>query len=136
MADWNLPATTTTYVNVLANLKDRDLDIAKLFDGVTVTNPATGMIRWSSANARLEKWSGAAWVALLLARSWAHRTGHDLLDIALPVLVAAHIADFMLSRRGTEDAAVGMRAVAGALLRPANWLWAGAFYLWLAWVGL
>ena len=64
MADWNLPATTTTYVNVLANLKDRDLDIAKLFDGVTVTNPATGMIRWSSANARLEKWNGTAWVAL------------------------------------------------------------------------
>lgn len=64
MADWNLPATTTTYVNVLANLKDRDLDCAKLFDGVTVTNPATGMIRWSSANARLEKWNGTAWVAL------------------------------------------------------------------------
>lgn len=64
MADWNLPATTTTYVNVLANLKDRDLDSAKLFDGVTVTNPATGMIRWSSANARLEKWNGTAWVAL------------------------------------------------------------------------
>lgn len=64
MADWNLPATTTTYVNVLANLKDRDLDSAKLFDGVTVTNPATGMIRWSSANARLEKWDGSAWVAL------------------------------------------------------------------------
>ena len=64
MADWNLPATTTTYVDVLANLKDRDLDSAKLFDGVTVTNPQTGMIRWSSANARLEKWSGTAWVAL------------------------------------------------------------------------
>lgn len=64
MADWNLPATTTTYVDVLANLKDRDLDSAKLFDGVTVTNPATGMIRWSSANARLEKWNGSAWVAL------------------------------------------------------------------------
>lgn len=64
MADWNLPATTTTYVDVLANLKDRDLDSAKLFDGVTVTNPATGMIRWSSANARLEKWNGTAWVAL------------------------------------------------------------------------
>ena len=64
MADWNLPATTTTYVNVLASLKDRDLDSAKLFDGVTVTNPATGMIRWSSANARLEKWDGSAWVAL------------------------------------------------------------------------
>ena len=64
MADWNLPASTTTYVNVLANLKDRDLDSAKLFDGVTVTNPATGMIRWSSANARLEKWNGTGWVAL------------------------------------------------------------------------
>lgn len=64
MADWNLPATTTTYVNVLASLKDRDLDVAKLFDGVTVTNPVNGMIRWSSANSRLEKWSGSAWVAL------------------------------------------------------------------------
>ena len=64
MADWNLPATTTTYVDVLANLKDRDLDVAKLFDGVTVTNPQTGMIRWSSTNARLEKWNGTAWVAL------------------------------------------------------------------------
>ena len=64
MADWSLPATTSTYVNVLANLKDRDLDCAKLFDGVTVTNPAPGMIRWSSTNARLEKWNGTAWVAL------------------------------------------------------------------------
>ena len=64
MADWNLPATTSTYVDVLANLKDRDLDVAKLFDGVTVTNPVTGMIRWSSANLRLEKWDGTAWVAL------------------------------------------------------------------------
>lgn len=64
MADWSLPATTSTYVDVLANLKDRDLDSAKLFDGVTVTNPQTGMIRWSSANTRLEKWNGTAWVAL------------------------------------------------------------------------
>lgn len=64
MSDWNLPATTSTYVDVLANLKDRDLDVAKLFDGVTVTNPVTGMIRWSSANARLEKWNGTAWEAL------------------------------------------------------------------------
>lgn len=89
MADWNLPATTTTYVDVLANLKDRDLDSAKLFDGVTVTNPATGMIRWSSANARLEKWNGTAWVplaathAINISGSSASTTGNAATATAL-----------------------------------------------------
>lgn len=79
---------------------------------------------------------GAASVALLLTLAWTQRTGQDLLDAVLPVLVAVHIADFMLSSRDVDDAALGLRAVARALLRPANWLCAGAFYLWLGWAGL
>ena len=68
MADWSLPATTSTYVNVLANLKDRDLDSAKLFDGVTVTNPATGtpMATFSLSASRIPV-AATAWVKGLAA---------------------------------------------------------------------
>ena len=64
MADWNTPALTDTYTNFLAFLKDRDLDLAKWFDGTTETNIATGTKRWNAAGATFESWNGTAWIAL------------------------------------------------------------------------
>jgi microcystin-dependent protein len=61
MADWSLPALTSTYTNFLAEVKNRDVDLALQFDGTTSTSVPTGAIRWSSSANRWQKWSGSAW---------------------------------------------------------------------------
>ena len=127
MADWNLPATTTTYVNVLANLKDRDLDSAKLFDGVTVTSPATGMIRWSSANARLEKWNGTAWVALAathaisISGSSASCTGNAATATALATARTINGVSFDGSANITVADATKLPLTGGAMTGSLSW---------------
>ena len=44
MADWNSPTLTSLYTDVLNDLKDRDVDLAKLFSEAP-TNPINGMVR-------------------------------------------------------------------------------------------
>ncbi len=61
MANWSNPTLTSTYTNFLSELKARDEDLAKQFDGQTVSNLPTGAIRWSSSGNKWEKWSGTAW---------------------------------------------------------------------------
>lgn len=61
MANWSNPVLTSTYTDVLNNLKDRDVDLALQFDGATVSNLPTGTIRWNSTANRWQKWSGSAW---------------------------------------------------------------------------
>ena len=64
MADWSNPQLTSTYTNFVAEVKDRDVDLALQFDGTTSTNLATGTIRWSSSANRWQKWSGSTWAEL------------------------------------------------------------------------
>lgn len=64
MANWANPTLTSTYTNFVTEVKARDEDLAKMFDGQTVSNLPAGAIRWSSANNRFEKWSGTAWGTL------------------------------------------------------------------------
>jgi hypothetical protein len=64
MADWSLPTLSSTYTNFLAEVKNRDVDLALQFDGTTSTNLATGTIRWNSAANTWQKWTGSAWGAL------------------------------------------------------------------------
>lgn len=61
MADWSTPSLTSTYSTFLTNLKARDEDLAKQFDGQTTSNLVTGSIRWNSSINRWQKWSGSAW---------------------------------------------------------------------------
>ena len=63
MANWSLPALTSTYTNFVTEVKDRDTDQAVGFDPalVTPTNLPTGTIRWSGAAAKWQKWDGSAW---------------------------------------------------------------------------
>ncbi len=61
MADFNKPALTDLYQNFLAFLKDRDVDLAKMFDGTASTNLPVGTVRWNSGANRFELWSGTAW---------------------------------------------------------------------------
>jgi len=66
MANWSLPTTASTYVNYTAELDARLKDLAYMLDPAvsTLTNVPTNAVRWSSTNARWEKYSGTAWNAL------------------------------------------------------------------------
>jgi hypothetical protein len=64
MANWSNPTLTSTYTNFLSELKDRDDDLAKAFDGTTSSNLATGTIRWNSTANRWQKWTGSVWAEL------------------------------------------------------------------------
>lgn len=61
--DWNKPSLTSTYTDVLTELKDRGLATAKM-DYTGSTNLPSGVIRWSSTSSRFEMWNGSTWVAL------------------------------------------------------------------------
>lgn len=57
MADWALPALSSTYTNTLTEIKNRDIDLALQFDGTTSSSLPNGAIRWSSSANRWQKWS-------------------------------------------------------------------------------
>lgn len=61
MANWSNPQLTSTYTNFVTEVKDRDVDLALQFDGVTATNLPTNTIRWNSSISRWQKWNGSAW---------------------------------------------------------------------------
>lgn len=63
MANWSLPALTSSYTNFVTEVKDRDTDQAVGFDPalVTPTNLPVNTIRYSSAVAKWQKWNGTTW---------------------------------------------------------------------------
>jgi hypothetical protein len=83
MSDWSLPTTSTNYTDVIAFFKARDLDVACGLDPavVTVTGPATGMIRWNSANNQWEKYNGATWSALSATNAFGNVTVSGTLGV-------------------------------------------------------
>jgi len=60
-ANWSNPQLTSTYTNFVTEVKARDEDLAKQFDGFTGSNQVTGTIRWDSSANRWKKWTGSAW---------------------------------------------------------------------------
>lgn len=58
------PKLTTTYTNVLGNLKERDEHLAKM-DFTSDTNLLTGTVRLNTSTKRIETWGGAAWADAL-----------------------------------------------------------------------
>lgn len=63
-ADLNKPVNSDLYTQILADIRDMQAALAKMNHAATANLPA-GVIQWSDANGRFEKWSGTAWVALL-----------------------------------------------------------------------
>lgn len=63
MANHNLPTLTSSYANFVQEMDARMDDISIGFDPVltTVSNQATGTIRWTSSGNKWEKWSGTSW---------------------------------------------------------------------------
>lgn len=61
--DWNTPALSSTYTDVLNFLKNRDENIGKL-DFASDSNIPTNFKRYNNSNNKFENWSGAAWGTL------------------------------------------------------------------------
>jgi microcystin-dependent protein len=66
MANWNTPALTDTYANFLVYLKDRDVDLAKMFDGVG-SNIPSGAIGYVASGSKFRKYNGSTWSDLVLS---------------------------------------------------------------------
>lgn len=64
MADFNNPSLTSTYSDLASDIKARDEDIAKWFDGTTSTNLPSGVKRWNSASNSFEEYNGSTWTSL------------------------------------------------------------------------
>lgn len=63
-ANWNNPALTSLYINFLAELKARDVDVLTMNPG---TNIPVDSKRWNSATNTFQNWNGAAWVNLVIS---------------------------------------------------------------------
>jgi len=64
MADFSLPALTSTYIDVIESYNNKIAESAKMFDETQYTNLPVGTIKWNSTNARFEKWDGTNWYTL------------------------------------------------------------------------
>ena len=64
MADWSKPDLLSTEAEYTSEIKARDEDLAKQFDGTTSTNLPDGTIRWNSVNKLWEKLVSGVWGAL------------------------------------------------------------------------
>lgn len=76
MADWSNPVLSSLYTDVLADLKARDVSVAKLFDGASDTNVPTNAKRWTSASNKLENWNGASWDTLFDPADYLSKAGN------------------------------------------------------------
>lgn len=81
MANWSNPTTSSLYTDVLDILKDRDVDLAKMFDGTTSSNIPTGAIKWNSTSNKFEKWSGSAWADLSTTHAFTNVTASGNLTV-------------------------------------------------------
>jgi hypothetical protein len=62
MANWNNPTVDSNYITFVDEVKNRDIDNARMFDGTpAATNIPTFTIRWNQSNNRFERWSGTVW---------------------------------------------------------------------------
>lgn len=66
MANWNDPVLSIAYATFLANLKDRDLDCAKM-DFSAATNIPEGTIQYVPASKLFQRRESGAWVSIPLS---------------------------------------------------------------------
>ncbi|NBS92721.1 MAG: hypothetical protein EBS91_03470 [Betaproteobacteria bacterium] len=94
MANWSNPSLTSTYTNFLSDLKARDEDLAKQFDGQTTSNLPSGAVRWSSSLNRWQKWTGSAWdeLAATYALTGLSTTGNAAIGGTLTVTGVSQLA--------------------------------------------
>ena len=101
MADHSKPTNTSLYTDYTSQIDARFDDITLGLDPavVTATNLPTGAIRWNSASAKWEKWSGTAWADLATAYN---------INLAGPITLTANSASdaFRITQTGAGNAFV------------------------------
>lgn len=80
MADFTKPALGDAYTAFASGIRTNFTDQARLFDGATLTSTPTGAVRWNSSAKRFEKWSGSAWVELIVKASDKYDINVDRVD--------------------------------------------------------
>lgn len=60
-ADWSDPTLASLYTDVLAILKDRDVDATTMYVGGSATNVPTGAIKFNRGTNLFQEWDGATW---------------------------------------------------------------------------
>ena len=105
MANWNNPTLTSTYTNFVTEVKDRDIEAAVWFEGMSPTNLPTNAKRLNTTTGRFEKWNGAAWVDAVAT-------------FTFPALTVAGAATFngntTIGNAGTDTLTVNAAATFGA----------------------
>lgn len=59
MADWTQPTTLTNYDTFVAEMKARDEDAARMFEGGSYTNIPVNTIRWNRSLRCFQNWHGS-----------------------------------------------------------------------------
>lgn len=63
-ANFTKPVTSDLRADVLQYIRDMANAQSRMFDGDTLVSPSTGVIRYTLANNRFEKWNGSTWDVL------------------------------------------------------------------------
>ena len=58
MADWTQPTTLTNYDTFVQEMKARDEDAARMFEGSAFTNIPLNTMRWDRVNKLFQNWHG------------------------------------------------------------------------------
>jgi hypothetical protein len=100
MADWDEPTVLTAFATVITDFKNRDTDLATMFDVGSPTNIPTNSVRLNKTNKRFELWSGSVWNAALA-------------DYAITVagVVAGGITSGMFAAGAVDSTALGTNSV-------------------------
>jgi microcystin-dependent protein len=75
MANWNLPALETPFVEAVQIYKDRDVDNARMFDGSGISNVPENAIRFNVGSGVFQRREGGSWVTKPLTSSSLATTG-------------------------------------------------------------
>ena len=69
MANWDNPTNTTSYLDVLSELKARDVDALTLLEtaGTNIPEHAIRFVRQSNNKVDIEEWNGSSWVTKLVS---------------------------------------------------------------------
>lgn len=108
MTNWANPTVTSLYADFVAEVKDRDLDLAKGLDPalVTATNIVAGMQRWNSANIYWEKYNGTAWSALASAYAINISGNAATTTLATSATLATNASNLAITNDNTTNTTV------------------------------
>lgn len=107
--DFTKPTATADRAQNLTDTKDTLVSVAKQLDDTTPTGVATGMIRWSTANNKWQKYNGSSWADL--SSSYA---------INVTSLGGQVAANYLLKAGGTMTGFITLHAAPTADLHAAT----------------